>query len=254
MRRDLWLFGLIGMIVLGLLMLLRCQGGGSPGMPRPAVGARDGHVPGDAVSELEHPSEAAGILVDARVVVLDHAGVGTQEGDNLLERARAFNGLSIAEGELNPLLADLSALQGRKQASVLSSPMVMVRSGQSAEVSIGSVGARSGSVLDLTLDLTCTAQPDGSVAGVFDLRVGLQQGPIEIKLAELGLPVGDRAVIHLKGSADAGQTLLGLRELARGNDLGAAIILLARPRIVPPGSTGSDRPDPASSGSGDSDG
>ncbi|GAB4384628.1 MAG: hypothetical protein Kow0022_07750 [Phycisphaerales bacterium] len=189
MRRDLWLLvGLLGVIVLGLLMLLRCQGGALPAGPKPAVGAGDGHMPADAVSELGHPSEEGGILVGARVVVLDHAGVGTPAGDGLLERARAFKGRSIPEAELERLMADLSALQGRRQASVLSSPMVMARSGQSVEVSIGSVGRGSGSVLNLALDLACTAQPDGTVAGVFDLRVDLQQGPIEITLAELGLP------------------------------------------------------------------
>lgn len=261
MNKSVCLFVLTGAIVIGVFLLVRCQGGGLAGAPNAGASTQDANQQSEAAVDTETPFGPEQLLVSARVVVLDHAGVGTAEGDGLLELARASSGQAMSADAMKTFSADLSALEGRGQARVLSSPTMMVLSRQSAGMTIGSVGATSGSALNLALDVNCTAEPDGSVSGVFDLRVDLQSGPLELKLAALGLPVGDRAVIHLDCSAGSGQTLLGVRDLLPGNDLGAAMILLVSPRIVPPAPAGPDSAEPEtaepSSGSGqpqDSDG
>lgn len=107
----------------------------------------------------------------------------------------------------------------------------MIASGQQASIEGGQVGTAP--ALHLELDLLAVGLAGGAVHGTYTLRVSQQTGAVEVKLAELGLPVGDRAVIGLIARAAWGDTLLGLRELPRSSGLGSAIILLIAPQIVP---------------------
>lgn len=172
------------------------------------------------------------MLVRCRVLLLSHAGAGVPEGVRLLALAEEVAGGVIAPDQLRQFDADLGVLAAAGLASIISSPAAMIASGQEASIRVGQIGTAPASAFRLDLDLLALSFADGSVRGVYTLRVAQQAGAIEVTLADLGLPVGDRGVVGIITAAKSGDTLLGLRELPRSSDLGAAIILLVAPQVA----------------------
>lgn len=173
------------------------------------------------------------LLVRSQVLLIDHAGAESQVGSGLLTLARRVQGGPITPEEAAQLNADLATLVAAGQATVASSPMAMVLSNQDASIAVGQVGVAPASAFNLTLDLRAGVRADNLVESHFELRLSLQTGDLAVRLAELGLPVGDRGVVQIESIAPSGQTLLGLCEMSPSSDLGAAIVLLATPQVMP---------------------
>lgn len=231
-------------LVAASIGVLRCSGlaMGTRGTAAPTNVA----APGAAVSSDP-------ILARGRVMLLTHAGAASPEGTRLLVLARQAAGGVMTPDQLTQFDADFGTLAGAGQASVASSPSAMIAPGESASVFLGRIGAAPASAFNLQLDLLATGFADGTVRGSYVLRVSQQSGAIEVKLAELGLPVGDRGVVGIEASAASGGTLLGLRELPASSDLGAAIMLLIAPQVVPTAPTSGPPSKAAAAGGGDHD-
>ncbi|MCL4219817.1 MAG: hypothetical protein KJZ65_00470 [Phycisphaerales bacterium] len=222
--RSVVLLLLAAALVAGAIALSRCARAHGP--------ARLPIQPPPSHADTAERSTDA-ILVRARVLLLTRAGAVTPEGASLLAIARRAAGGVIAPDQRAAFDADLATLAAAGQASLVSSPAAMIPSGQQASIEVGQVGTAPAWALHLELDLLAVALAGGAVHGTYTLRAWQQTGAVEVKLAELGLPVGDRAIIGLIAAAASGHTLLGLRELPASSDLGAAIIVLIVPQIVP---------------------
>lgn len=211
-------------LVAGAFTVSRCSGSRSASSAAEAAQS----APASAATLSSDP-----ILIRVRVMLLTHAGAGTPEGTRLLALARDVAGGVITPEQLAPFDIDFGTLAGAGQASIVSSPAAMIGSGQQASIGVGQIGVAPASAFNLDLDLLATCFSDGLVRGTYTLQVSQQTGAVEMKLAEFGLPVGDRGAITIDAPAASGETLLGLRELPRSSDLGSAIILLIAPQIVP---------------------
>ncbi len=181
--------------------------------------------------------ESPQLLVRASIVLLDEAGVQSDEGTRLLNLADAAAGRVLSDQELQKIATDQAALIAAGQAQVVSQPSMIVLAGQAGTIDIIRSTPATATTQQVTrtdqFEVTCAVDSDGFVDGRYRLLATQETGELEHAAAKIGLPVGDRALIDLSVRFASGATVLGSRSLSSSNDLGGAIFMQVTTTTLP---------------------
>lgn len=187
-------------------------------------------IPGDA------PAAAAGerqIMVEASLLQLDAAALETNEGRRLM--SLAMQGRLSAEG-LAQAQSDQTTLMAAGTARVISNPRLVLLEGQPAAVGVKievPAGANTPRrTRNDSIEILCTVTADGLISGRYTLKAVQQTGEIEHAANEIGLPLGDRALVEIDAVAADGETVVGTRELRPSSDLGGGLVLFVKPTLI----------------------
>jgi Flp pilus assembly secretin CpaC len=147
-------------------------------------------------SEPAEPAPIKGnVLVTGRTLRVPASNLKNEDA----LRTSFESGSGAIEQELQEHLLSL-ARDGK--ATVLSAPMVAVRSGERASVMVGQTGGTAGTLnqtrRSLELGITATALEGGSIKLAVDAKLVQLDNGVEVALADWGAPVGTRA----KGKAE----------------------------------------------------
>lgn len=220
-RAWLWIRVVLVLLLVGLLVGRQCSRGSTNGPA--AADQSEGAAIGSAV-----------FMVQVRVLELDAAALETDEGARLL----AFGGSILGPEPMKLPMAAAATLISAGSARFVSSPRLMVNEGQAGTIGVerstpgGGGGPRT--TRNDTLEVVCTIEEDGRVRVNGVLRAEQQTGEIEHAASELGVPLGDRALVSVDVGLASGETAIGSKRLGARNELGGALVLMVTPVLVEP--------------------
>lgn len=218
------------MALVGLLVGLQCSN-----TLRAKLGVRSTAAPAREMDASNPPQAgSSALLVEVRVLELDAAALATDDGTRLL----AFGGSVLSPESLKLPLAAASRLVATGTARFVSNPRLMVNDGQTATMGVelsspGGAGSPRTTRNDM-LEIVCTIGQDGQVRARAVLRAEQQTGEVEHAANEIGLPLGDRALVSVDVGLASGETAIGSKVLGARNELGGALVIFVTPTVVEP--------------------
>jgi hypothetical protein len=209
-------------------------------LPGPAAGPSAATANGAAATDA--PADAAvldaTILIRSRVVVVRPPATSDAAVERVMALAALRENGALSSDEYAALLTDLATLESRTLAETLSAPAVMNLSGGQAAVEVQSAAAATPGSPRMSssfrVDLTCTLLESGAMHTACAATARQLSGDLQHLMERAGIASGSRAAVEIDATAPAGAAVLGFRRLGAANDLGAAIIVLVEPRVVPP--------------------